>query len=177
MFAIADRRVHMQCSLTTFSPCSNGVCKKSIVGGMHETAKRLLELGLARGAKDFTEIARSLGGSDQSATNWKTRGVPKAVIIEAAKKYRVDVGWLSADAQAVEPAFITRWKDGERGVAPVKNQATQKVEQTRNPYLLPSDEQTILDGFRLADDGVKRSMLLLAKDALERFGMRSKNHL
>lgn len=52
---------------------------------MHETAKRLLELGLARGAKDFTEIARSLGGSDQSATNWKTRGVPKAIIIEAAK--------------------------------------------------------------------------------------------
>lgn len=65
MFAIADRRVHMQCSLTTFAACSNGVCKKSIVRGMHETAKRLLELGLARGAKDFTEIARSLGGSDQ----------------------------------------------------------------------------------------------------------------
>jgi hypothetical protein len=29
MFAIADRTVHMQCSLTTFAPCSNGVCKKS----------------------------------------------------------------------------------------------------------------------------------------------------
>ncbi len=75
MLAIAERRVHMQCSLTTIPACSNRACKKSIVGGMHETAKRLLDMGLARGAKDFTEIARSLGGSDQSATNWKTRGV------------------------------------------------------------------------------------------------------
>lgn len=67
MFAIADRRVHMQCSLTTFAACSNGVCKKSIVRGMHETAKRLLELGLARGAKDFTEI--ELLASAQDARN------------------------------------------------------------------------------------------------------------
>ena len=74
MLAITERRVHMQCSLTTIPACSNRACKKSIVGGMHETAKRLLDMGLARGAKDFTEIARSLGGSDQSATNWKTRG-------------------------------------------------------------------------------------------------------
>jgi len=139
---------------------------------MHETAKRLLDMGLARGAKDFTEIARSLGGSDQSATNWKTRGVPKAILIEAAKKYRVDVGWLSADVHAVEPAFVTRWREGDGWTAPVKSTAPQKVEQSRQAYL-PEDEQIVLDGFRIADEGVKRSMLLLAKDALARFGKRS----
>lgn len=73
MDTIAERIVHMQCSLTAISACSNSVCKKSIVSNMHEPAKRLLELGLSRGAKNFTAIARSLGGSDQSATNWKTR--------------------------------------------------------------------------------------------------------
>ena len=175
MLAIAERIVHMQCSLTTIPACSNRACKKSIVGGMHETAKRLLDMGLARGAKDFTEIARSLGGSDQSATNWKTRGVLKAIQIEAAKKYRVDVGWLSADAHAVEPAFITRWREGDRWTTPVKNAAHTKAEQSRQTYLLP-DEQTILDGFRLADETVKRTMLLLANDALARFGKRSQNH-
>ena len=80
MDTIAERKVHMQCSLNAIDACSNSVCKKSIVSDMHETAKRLLDMGLARGAKDFTEIARSLGGSDQSATNWKTRGVPKAIL-------------------------------------------------------------------------------------------------
>lgn len=60
----------MQRSLAAIAAGSNSVCKKSIVLDMHETAKRLLELGLSRGAKDFTEIAKSLGGSDQSATNW-----------------------------------------------------------------------------------------------------------
>ena len=94
---------------------------------------------------------------------------------QAAKKYRVDVGWLSADAHAVEPAFITRWREGDRWTTPVKNAAHTKAEQSRQTYLLP-DEQTILDGFRLADETVKRTMLLLANDALARFGKRSQNH-
>ncbi len=175
MDTIAERKVHMQCSLNAIDACSNSLCKKSIVSDMHETAKRLLDMGLARGAKDFTEIARSLGGSDQSATNWKTRGVPKAILIEAAKKYRVDVGWLSADVHAAEPAFVTRWREGDGWAAPVKPTAQQKVEQSRQAYL-PEDEQIVLDGFRIADEGVKRSMLLLAKDALARFGKRSQNH-
>lgn len=62
---------------------------------MHETAKRLLEVGTEAGAKDFTEIAKSFGGSDQSATNWKTRGVPKAVIINAAAVFGVEARWLA----------------------------------------------------------------------------------
>ena len=63
METIADRRLHIECSLTAIAACSNRPCKKSIVFGMHETAKRLLDLGRSRGAKDFTEIAKSLGGS------------------------------------------------------------------------------------------------------------------
>lgn len=51
---------------------------------MHETAQRLLAAGLAKGERTFTGIARTLGASDQSATNWKTRGVPRRVMIRAA---------------------------------------------------------------------------------------------
>lgn len=172
---MADRLLHIECSLSSIDVCSNTACKKSIVGNMHETAKRLLDMGLARGAKDFTEVARALGGSDQSATNWKTRGVPKAVLIEAAKRYRVDVGWLSADALAPEPAFITRWREGAGWSTPVKTTSHPMAEQGRKTYL-PDDEQILLDGFRIADESLKRSMMLLAKDAIARFGKRSQNH-
>ena len=176
METIADRRLHIERSLTAIAARSNRPCKKSIVFGMHETAKRLLDLGRSRGAKDFTEIAKSLGGSDQSATNWKTRGVPKAVMIEAARKYHVDVGWLTGDAHAVEPVFITRWREGTGWTASVRPTSSLQAEQGRQAYNLSEDEQLVLDGFRLADDGVKRSMLLLARDALARFGKRSQNH-
>lgn len=86
--------LHMPCSVEQIRPCSNGMCKSFTVAFMEDTAKRLLEIGLEAGAKDFTEIAKRLGGSDQSATNWKTRGVPKAKIIEAAKIYGANVAYI-----------------------------------------------------------------------------------
>lgn len=61
---------------------------------MHDTAKRLLEIGIERGAENFTEIAKALDGSDQSATNWKTRGVPKDKIIQAAKLYGANPAYI-----------------------------------------------------------------------------------
>lgn len=176
MDEIADRKVHIRCSLSSISSCSNSLCKKSIVGCMHETAKRLLDLGLANGAKNFTEIAKALGGSDQSATNWKSRGVPKSILIEAARRYRVDIAWISADAHAAEPAIVTRWRSGKGWAAPANPESPPKAEQNLKVYDLHEDEQIILDGFRLADEGLKRAMLLLAKDSLERAWKRILDH-
>ncbi len=106
-----SRSLHMPCSLDEIVMCSNDLCKSFIVDGMnetekpiHETAKRLLEIGKASGAKDFTEIAKALGGSDQSATNWKTRGVPKEKIIEAAMLYKANVAYIK---NGVLPQFLT----------------------------------------------------------------------
>jgi len=144
---------------------------------MHETAKRLLAAGLARGAKDFTEIAKALGGSDQSATNWKKRGVPKAVIIDASVRYSVDVVWLSGSPGTLEPLFVKRWREGTHTPGSQATLVSSAVAQEqRAEYRMPSDEQRLLDGFRVADDGAKRAMLLLAVDALQRFGKRSQNH-
>lgn len=145
--------------------CSNGLCKKFTVARMHETARRLLASGLAKGAKDFTEIARGLGASDQSATNWKKRGVPKQVLITAATKLGVDVGWLSGVPEAKEPPFVTRWREGNggyrmQGVEPSR----PTVEEARTPYITDSDEKMILDAFRIGDDALRRTMLLLARD-------------
>ncbi|MBP6435654.1 MAG: hypothetical protein KA292_13440 [Sphingorhabdus sp.] len=157
--------------------CSNSLCKKFTVSCMHETARRLLASGLAKGAKDFTEIARGLGGSDQSATNWKKRGVPKQVLIAAATKIGVDIAWLSADPHAPEPPFVTRWRDGKEATT-VESATPYRpmAEESRTPYITDPEEKIVLDAFRIGDDGLRRTMLLLARDFLARGGKRAANH-
>lgn len=157
--------------------CSNSLCKKFTVACMHETARRLLASGLAKGAKDFTAIAKSLGGSDQSATNWKKRGVPKQVLIAAATKIGVDIAWLTADPSAQEPPFITRWREG-REPAPVECSTPYRprLEEARTGYVVDPDEQIVIDAFRMGDDGFRSTILLLARDLLLRTGKRVGNH-
>lgn len=70
---------------------------------IHDMAKRLLAVGKMKGAKDFTEIVKALDRSDQSATNWKGRGVPKQKIIEAAKKFGANVACIQ---DGVLPMFL-----------------------------------------------------------------------
>ncbi len=157
--------LHMRCSLAEIAACSNSVCKKITFGAMHETAQRLLTVGMAKGAKTFVEIARALGASDQSATNWKARGVPSDVMIRAAALYRVDAVWLATGSKdrAPEPLaadYPQMW------IRP----GTAGVEEKRQRYLSNDDEQRLIEGFRVADDSLRRSMLLLAVDSLERFG-------
>ena len=48
--------------------------------------------------------------------------------------------------------------------------------EERRTYGLSPEEQHLVDGYRLADEGCRRSMLLLAQDALSRFGRRRANH-
>ena len=139
---------------------------------MHETAQRLLTAGLAKGERTFTGIARTLGASDQSATNWKTRGVPRRVMIRAAALYGVDAAWLAGDADGKAPAFLaTRSYPTASASAPAP-----KVNEARPDYAMTDDERLLLDGYRLADDSLRRSMVVLATDALARFGKRRANH-
>lgn len=165
-----DLALHMRCSLADIAACSNSVCKTHRVDSMHATAQRLLEVGLAKGVKTFAEIARALGASDQSATNWKTRGVPPDMIIRAAELYGADAVWLWVGS-----------KSRGQGYYPVTYPAPTPTEpqgagEKRQAYLHNADEQRLLDGYRVADDSLRRSMLLLAADSLERFGKRRANH-
>ena len=137
---------------------------------IHETARRLLAVGRSKGAHTFTEIARALGASDQSATNWKARGVPAAIIIQAASIYGVDPRWLSVHPDGKPPEFVPR----PESPYPRSSQATlpSKVAETRMTYGLDPDEQCLIDAYRIADQGLKRSMLVLARDALYQFAKR-----
>lgn len=163
--------LHMRCSLAEIAACSNSACKKTTVGDMHETAQRLLTVGQAKGAKTFVEIARALGASDQSATNWKARGVPPDVMIRAAALYRCDAVWLATGSTDRAPQPIAGAYP-QRAITP----GHPGVEEKRQRYLSNDDEQRLLEGFRVADDSLLRSMLLLAVDSLERFGRRRANH-
>lgn len=164
--------LHMAFSLNQLALCSNTLCKRSTMKRMHETARRLLAVGLAKGAKTFAEIARGLGASDQSATNWKRRGVPKDVAIKAGALYGVDSAWLAGATNGREPECVSVWKHDEQSLSKPR----YNVAEMRASYGLSDDETRLLDGYRIADDGLKRSILMLADDALTRFGRRRANH-
>ncbi len=139
---------------------------------MHETAKRLLAAGLARGEKDFTGIARRFGASEQSATNWKSRGVPKAVIIRAATEWQINPGWLSAESGAKTPEFVAK-RTGEVCKIEARPNGFGAAQSMPSYEKFTEEERRLLAGFRVADGGARRAMLLLAEDSLARFPKRS----
>lgn len=165
-----DFALHIQSSLEEIAMRSNGMCKSFTVPVMKETARRLLAVGLAKGEKNFTAIAKALGASDQSATNWKARGVPKATIIKAATVWGVDPGWLAGEPNATQPECVSGWLNGE------SRKPGLRVAERLAGYGMTLEEQRLVDGFRVADQSSRRSMLLLTDDALARFGKRRENH-
>lgn len=78
---------------------------------MHETARRLLAVGKAKGARTFVDVVRNIDESAQTATNWKTRGVSRAGIIKASIKYGVDVAWLACENNGKRPDFLDGFVD------------------------------------------------------------------
>jgi phage repressor protein C with HTH and peptisase S24 domain len=126
-----SRDLHIACSLEQINPCSNIPCKRFTVLPMDETARRLLEIGLESGAKDFTEIAKRLGGSDQSATNWKSRGVPKAKIIEASKIFGANPAYIEEGAL---PKFVARAAQDIPAV--VRRSPSERVQLDEHPELV-----------------------------------------
>ncbi len=155
----------MALSVTRFIACSNSACIKFMVTAMHETARRLLEAGIANGERSFTAIARRFGASDQSATNWKTRGVPSAVIIQASSDWHIDPKWLAAEDDA-HPLAFARASDAapSRPVAPASKVAEPAVMYGCE---LTEDERRLVAGFRAAKNGLRRAMLLLADECNE----------
>jgi hypothetical protein len=59
------------------------------------SAKRLFDVANEYGPKDWSAIGRDLGESDQTAWNWRDRGVSARAIIKASFVYNVEAMWLS----------------------------------------------------------------------------------
>lgn len=68
---------------------------------MHDTFKRLME---AAGDVSQADLARRIGESEQTLTNWKTRGVPRSKSIQLASILGVTPTWLETGrTESVEP--------------------------------------------------------------------------
>lgn len=98
---------------------------------MHPTAKRLLEIGLENGAETFTDIAKALDASDQSATNWKSRGVPNAKIIAAAALYGANAAYLR---DGTLPRYLSPSPDTQAAFKPAES-APQLINLSEHPDL------------------------------------------
>lgn len=62
---------------------------------MKPDAKRLLDAARElRGLESFADVARLIGESDQTLTNWKRRGVPKNKILSISEKLGCRPQWL-----------------------------------------------------------------------------------
>lgn len=82
-----------------------------------------------------------------------------------------------------QPAEAAPDRREANGVAPASYRVAAPPDTLRHNvgeemriYGLASDEHEVLDGYRLADDSLKRTILLLARDASARFGRRKANH-
>lgn len=93
-------------------------------------------------------------------------------MIRAAALYGVDAAWLANDAKGKAPECIA----SREYTTPLALTAMYQVNEKRGEYFLSDDEKLIIDGYRIADDGLRRGMLLLATGALDHFGKRRANH-
>lgn len=64
---------------------------------MHDTFKRLLEAAMEASPQitDQASLARAINETDQTITNWKSRGVAKGKIAILAARFNVEALWLS----------------------------------------------------------------------------------
>jgi transcriptional regulator with XRE-family HTH domain len=64
----------------------------------------------------------------------------------------------------------------ESSVEPAATTAFGLVVNERRAEYMTDDERLLIEAFRIADDGARRALLLLARDSLDRFGRRRTNH-
>jgi len=158
---------------------------------MHETAKRLLAVGLAKGMKNFAEIARKLDASDQTATNWKSpkRGVSKQGVFKASAYFDVDALWLCADPKGRRPEWLPAGAEDDPVEAVTADPSTcEQYEEITIPPApepedaypqlraverrtvtkpaLTDDEHDVLDGYRVASAEDRIRILGLCSIAL-----------
>lgn len=165
--------LHMEFRLRQNSEYSNIAFKNFMMRTMHETAKRLLDVGIANGLRDFTSIARTFGASDQSATNWKTRGVPQAVVVKAAALWSVNPAWL-AGIPGAKPTPLPKGAapgDAPPGEAPGQRTPQGNGRAMKEPtcpgYCLSADELTLLAAYRSADSAARGALMWVARKVIE----------
>jgi transcriptional regulator with XRE-family HTH domain len=122
-------------------------------------------MAATRGRETLMQVAKASGvgfGTVQRARNGEGNlTVQNLEMIAAA--FRRQAVELLADPEISGDAAATA------------SAAVLVVHERRGDYLT-DDEQLLLEALRVADDGARRSLLLLARDALERFGHRRTNH-
>ncbi len=64
----------------------------------------------------------------------------------------------------------------ESSVDPAATTASGLVVHERRAEYMTDDERLLIEAFRIADEGARRALLLLARDSLDRFGRRRTNH-
>lgn len=123
---------------------------------MHPTFARLVEA--AEHLKNWTsaaQIARGLTAagfesSEQSLSNWKRRGVSHKGIVECSRIIGCRMEYL------------------ETGTAPMKREKNGRVVAAA----FSPDEETLLEGFRLASPRERESMLYVARLVIHDFHKR-----
>jgi len=60
-----------------------------------QSLSRLLEAAADKGVRGAAAVARALNVSDQTVNNWKVRGVPHAMTVEAQRIWGVSAQWLT----------------------------------------------------------------------------------
>ena len=124
-------------------------------------AANLSQAALAKLAKcGQTTIASIENGRNQSSS----------ILARVASILQVEPLWL---AEGKGP----KSRDYSSAIPAVTHRVSEPTPDQRELERIVSDEeQRLLDGYRIADEGLKRSLRMLADDALERFGRRRANH-
>ncbi len=75
--------------------CNNGLFSESIIQLMHEQMVRLyLATTEKLGISDPSEVARALGVTHQTVTNWQTRGISKNGALLVQAKLGISATWI-----------------------------------------------------------------------------------
>lgn len=155
-YALVGKR---HCGTTLYHDCAMDSLRARMIHA--RTAAKLSQAALAKLAKcGQTTIASIENGRNQSSS----------VLARVAAILHVEPLWL-AEGKGPER------RDYSSAIPAV---APRVSEPTPNPRaierILSDDEQRLLNGYRIADESLKRSLRMLAEDALERFGRRRANH-
>lgn len=81
--------------------CSNTLFSCPTIGGMtekprHASIERLLTAAEQRGIIGPAALADAIGESDQTVTNWGTRGVSKSGAIKVQERIGISASWITA---------------------------------------------------------------------------------
>lgn len=94
------------------------------------------------------------------------------MIIRAATEWQINPGWLSAESGAKTPEFVAK-RTGEVCKIEARPNGFGAAQSMPSYEKFTEEERRLLAGFRVADGGARRAMLLLAEDSLARFPKRS----